>query len=162
MDSVEVAGLKELYRSERNTEVRERILIIIWLNSGKSSYEVGGLLFCPHSKVMYWKKRYEESGVNGLRTAERPGRPRSINASNEEMIKKEISGKDYWKSSEIATVVREKGGVKYTQRHIRRLMQKWSYSLITPRRKHNKPASDEEVANFKKKQQRYWVLSRRE
>jgi transposase len=162
MDTVEVDGLKELYRRERDAEVRERILIIIWLKSGKSSYDIGSLLFCPHSKVMYWKKRYEESGVDSLRTVDRPGRPRLMTSTTEDEIRKELSGRDYWKSTQIATIVKEKGGVKYTQRHIRRLMQKWGYSLITPRRKHRDSASPEEVADFKKKQQRYWALSGRE
>ena len=162
MDAVEVGKLKDLYKNEKDAVVRERILMILWLKSGKSSYEVGKLLFCPHSKVMYWKRRYEESEVEGLRTMEIPGRPRSIDSITETEIRTELAGKDYWKSSQITGIVREKSGVTYTQRHIRRLMQRWDYTLITPRKKHKNAASDEEVAEFKKKPQKCWVLSGKE
>lgn len=162
MDTVEVERLRELYGSEKDGDVKERLLMILWLKSGKSSYEVGGLLFCPHSKVMYWKKRYDEEGVEGLRTIKRPGRPREIDAIREEEIKAGLSGRDYWKSSQISSIVKEKSGVTYTKRHVRRLMQKWGYSLITPRKKHRKAASDEEVEQFKKKQPGYWALSGKE
>lgn len=159
---MDIIDLRNLYRTENDADVRERILMIIWLKSGISSYEIGERLFCPQSKVMYWKKRFEESGIDGLRTIEKLGRPKLIDSSTEEEIKKELSGKDYWKSTQISTIIKEKGGVKYTQRHVRRLMQRWGYSLITPRKKHRNAASDEEVAEFKKKQQRYWGLSGRE
>jgi transposase len=162
MDAVEVERLRELYGSEKEGEVKERLLMILWLRSGKSSYEIGDLLFCPHSRVIYWKKRYDEEGIKGLKTIKRPGRPREIDAIKEEEIKAELSGRDYWKSSQISSIVKEKSGVTYTKRHVRRLMQKWGYSLMTPRKKHRKAASDEEVENFKKNPQRYWALSGRE
>ena len=37
--------------------------MIIWLEKGKTSYEVGGLLDYPQSKVRYWKNRFEKEGV---------------------------------------------------------------------------------------------------
>jgi hypothetical protein len=33
----------------------ERLLMMIWLKKGKTTYEVADLLGCPQSKVMYWK-----------------------------------------------------------------------------------------------------------
>ena len=58
---------------DNNADIRERILMIVWLKSGKSTYEVGDLLFCPHSKVVYWKKRFESGGIDGLKTLKRSG-----------------------------------------------------------------------------------------
>lgn len=91
-----------------------------------------------------------------------PNQPKSIDSRTEEEIRSELSEKDYWKSSQIISIVQEKSGVTYTQRHVRRLMQRWGYALITPRKKHRNAASDGEVAEFKKKPQRYWVLSGKE
>ena len=150
MVKLDIGELKKRYRAEKDADVKERILMIMWLESGISSYEVGERLFCPQSKVMYWKRRYKEYGMDGLRTIEKPGRPKSIDSRTEEEIRSELSGKDYWKSSQIAILVKNKSGVTYTQRHIRRLMQKWGYALITPRKKHKNAASPEEVAEFKK------------
>jgi transposase len=158
-------GIDELklnYRNEKDADVRERILMIIWLKSGISSYKIGERLFCPQSKVIYWKKRYAEHGMDGLRTVQKSGRPTQMDEVTEQHIKEELSSKEYWKSTQVSSIIREKGRMIYTQRHVRRLMQKWGYSLVTPRKKHKKAASDEEVENFKKNPQRYWVLSGRE
>ncbi len=124
--------------------------MIIWLKSGKSTYEIGDLLFCPHSKVAYWKKRYRSKGFSGLRTADRSGRPGSIDPVIREEIRTELSGRDHWKKSEISKIVQEKSHVTYTGRHIRRMAHEWGYSLITPRKKHRNSASPEKAEEFKK------------
>lgn len=157
-----VEDLKKRYRTEKRADIRERILMIIWLKSGKSTYEVGDLLFCPHSKVVYWKKRFESSGIDGLKTMEKPGKPRSIDSRTEEEIRTELSERDHWKTSEISKIIEEKSSVRYTRRHIRRMAQKWGYSLITPRKKYKNSASAEEMEEFKKKPEKYWALSREE
>ncbi len=72
----------------------------------------------------------------------------------EQRIKEELSSKEYWKSTQISSIVKEKSGITYTKRHVRRLMQKWGYSLITPRKKHKNSAYYENVENFKKNPQR--------
>ena len=162
MENMSIEELKKQYGMEKDADIRERILMIIWLKSGKSTYEIGDLLFCPHSKVVYWKKRFESGGIDGLKTLGRSGRPGSINSSTEEEIRTELSGRDHWKTTEISKIIEEKSGVRYTRRHIRRMAQEWGYALITPRKKHKASASDEEVDQFKKKPQRYWVLSKEE
>ena len=162
MVEIDIDELRLGYRSEEDAGVRERILMVIWLKSGISSYEIGERLFCPQSKVIYWKRRYAEHGIDGLRTVQKSGRPSSMDEVTEQKIKEELSSRDYWRSTQVSSIVKEKGGIIYTQRHVRRLMQKWGYSLITPRKKHKNSASEEEVEKFKKNQQRYWALSRRE
>ena len=162
MVEMDIDELRLSYRCEKDADVRERILMIIWLKSGISSYEIGERLFCPQSKVIYWKKRYAEHGIDGLRTVQKSGRSSSMDEVTEQKIKEELSSRDYWRSTQVSSIVKEKGGIVYTQRHVRRLMQKWGYSLITPRKKHKNSASEEEVEKFKKNPQRYWALSRRE
>ena len=149
MDEIGTQDLKKQYRIEKNADIKERILMMIWLKSGKSTYEIGDLLFCPHSKVVYWKKRFSSKGLEGLRTADRPGRPGSIDPIIKEEIRVELSGRDHWKTSEISKIVKEKSHITYTRRHIRRVAQKWGYSLITPRKKHGNSASPEGVEEFK-------------
>ena len=87
---------------------RERILMTLWLKSGKSTYEIGDLMFCPHSKIIYWKKRFESGGIEGLRKRKKPGRPAFIEKKAEVEISTELSRRDYWKTAEISDVVEEK------------------------------------------------------
>ena len=129
---------------------------------GESSYAVAKPLFCLQSRVMYWKKRFELTGMGGLKTESKSGRPSLMNENIREEIRMELSGRDHWKTTEMSKIIEEKSGVRYTTRHIRRMAQEWGYALITPRKKHKNSASDEEVEQFKKKPERYWVLSKEE
>ena len=114
MGDMGIEELREQYKMEKDADIRERILMIIWLKSGKSTYEIGDLLFCPHSRVAYWKKRFNSGGLESLRTAERPGRPGPIHGRTEEEIRAEFFGMDHWKTTEISKITEEKSGVRYT------------------------------------------------
>ncbi len=72
-----------------------------------------------------------------------------------------MSGMYHWKTSAISKIVQEKSHVTYTWRHIMRMAHERDYSLITPRKKHRNSASPEKAEEFKKKEKRYWVLSKR-
>ena len=48
--------LGKIYKTKKDANVRERLLMIIWLKEGKTTYEVAELIGCYQSKVMYWKK----------------------------------------------------------------------------------------------------------
>lgn len=49
-------------------------------------------------------------------------------------------------------MIYKEGGVLYSMRHVERLLHKWGYRLIKPKKKHVKAASEEEVDKFKKRQ----------
>ena len=107
-------------------------------------------LFCPQSIVMYWKKRFEEKVMGGLKTEIKSGRPSLMNENIRDGIRMQLYGRDHWKIAEISKIIEEKSGVRYTRRHIRRMAQEYGHVLITPRKKHKNSASDEEVDQFKK------------
>ena len=68
-------------------------------------------MFCPQSKIIYWKKRYEESCIDGLRTMQRSGIPGSLDLLLILQIKIELSSKDHWKSSQISNLILEISGI---------------------------------------------------
>ena len=100
---------------------------------------------------MYWKKTFEETGMGGLKTGTKSGRPSLKNENIRDEIRTELSCRDHWKAMEISKIIEKKSGVRYTRRHIRRMAQEWGYALIMPRKKHKNSATDEEVEQFNKK-----------
>ena len=70
MTHLEVVELERLFKKEKDLKVRERLLMVLKFTEGLSSYEVGRQLHCPHSKVLYWKYRFEEE--EGAQRFERP------------------------------------------------------------------------------------------
>lgn len=144
-------SLAEAYKRERDANVRERILVVSLLKQGKSSYEIGELLECPHSKVLYWKYRYENEGMEGLKTRKRPGRPSMVRRARLDEIREAVEDRDWWTAKTVRELICKDGGYLYSERQVQRLLHKWGLSRIRPRKRHVKAATDEEVAAFKKR-----------
>jgi len=150
--------LREAYKRETDAKVRERILMVLWLGEGESSYNVGRRLLCPHSKVLYWKKRFEKEGIAGLRDKPRSGKPPKLSMESEEHIKQQIGDGTGWQTKTIRWLIREEAGVAYSERHVVRLMHAWGFEKITPRQRHAF-ADEKEREAFLKTSKSSWHLS---
>jgi|SRR3989344_3505351 len=142
--------LLDLHKKEDNPKIKERILMIISLKKGNSSYEIGRDFNCPHSKILYWKYRYEKEGISGLKNKKISGRPSKISRQQEKILKKTITGKYEWKTLMIRERIKEETGILYTERHTTRLMHKWGFAKIIPRKKHFLSDKKEKEAFLKK------------
>jgi len=114
--------LEEAWRAEKDLKVRERILMVLKLQDGLSSYNVSRQHNCPHSKVLYWKYRFEEEGFTGLRDKPKSGRPPKVSNREIERIKRIVEGKEYTTATEVLKLVHEQTGVRYSLMHITRLL----------------------------------------
>ena len=153
---METSSLQKVYREEKDPDVRERILIVIDLKMGKSSYEIGGRFGCPHSKVLYWKYRFEKYGIEGLRTRPKSGKPKKLSEKVENRIKKKLDENPHgWKTKSVMELLYKDSGVSYSERHVRRLMHKWGFERITPRPRHIL-VDEKEQMEFLKKRGFYW------
>jgi transposase len=146
--------LEEAWRAEKSLKVRERILMVMKLQDGLSSYDVGEQHHCPHSKVLYWMYRFEEEGLAGLRNRHKSGRPPKVSRTEMERIRRTVEEKRYTTATEVLKLVHEQTGIQYSLMHITRLLHSWGLSKQRPRKKHINAASDEEVERFKKGRKR--------
>jgi transposase len=158
---MDVGELQGYYKNEKDADVCERLLMIIWLKKGKTTYEVADLLGCPQSKVMYWKNRFEKKGVSGLRTKPRPGKPPKLSIEQIKHIRQELESVDSWQTRWVSELIYRETGKTYAERHVVRLLHKWGFERITPRKIHRK-ASEKEREQFKKKRRGYWTHSRKD
>lgn len=155
---VTIDELWNLYRQEKDGKVKERLLIVIWMKEGVTSYEVGRRLNCPHSKAIYWHKRFKTEGIEGLKTRLASGRPIKMSDEIIQKIKKELEDKNFWQTKWVSELIYNETSIKYSQRHITRLLHKWGFEQITPRKEHAQ-ADKEEQKEFLKKTKKYWVSS---
>jgi len=146
--------LEEAWRAEKSLKVRERILMVLKLLDGLSSYDVGREHNCPHSKVLYWKYRFQEEGLPGLRDKPKSGKPPKVSRMQMERIRRIVEGKEYTTATEVLKLVCEQTGVRYSLMHITRLLHSWGLSRKRPGRRHVNAAPDEEVKRFKKGRKR--------
>ena len=147
---MERSVLEEAWRAEKNLKVRERILMMLKLVDGLSSYDVGRQHNCPHSKVLYWKYRLKEEGLSGLYDRSKSGRPPKISSTEMECIRQLVEGKEYTTAMEVLKLIHIQSGVQYSLMHVTRLLHSWGLSRKRPRKRYIKAASDEEVKKFKK------------
>ncbi len=153
--------IKELwtrYGQETDGHLRERLLMVIWIKEGISSYEVGRRLRCPHSKVLYWKYRFEQEGIAGLKTKSRSGKPPKLSTEKKRHMKQILEGRSWWKTTWVSDLIFKETGIRYSQRHIVRLLHVWGFEQIRPRKKHAE-ADEEEQKRFIKKTGVYWGIS---
>jgi putative transposase len=152
----EVEGLWELYRKEKDCKVSERMLMVIWSAEGRTSYEIGDRLNCPHTKVLYWLNRYRAEGIDGLKTRKRSGKPSKLSDEGKEAIKVRLRSKEFWKTQWVVSIIKEEAGITYSERQVIRLLHRCGFERITPRKEHEK-ASEKEKGAFKKGRGSYWI-----
>jgi len=146
--------LEEAYKRERDPKVRERILMVMGVLDGKTTRQVATDLHCPQPNVVYWKRRFEEEGVDGLKDRPRSGRPPKVACWRLECVKTLIKEKQYWTATEVMKLIHKQTGVWYSLMHVTRLLHSWGLSKQRPKRKHVNAASDDEVERFKKGRKR--------
>ncbi len=154
MNKKEVNRLKKSYKKETNIKIRERILMIRYSFEGKTSRSVGEMLQCDHALILYWKKRYEKEGLDGLKTRPKSGKPRKISRRQESNLKKIFSGENPdkpWTTKRVSGLISEKTGINYSQRQVTRILNRWNFGLTSGRPIYWHRASDEEITKFGEK-----------
>jgi transposase len=152
-------SLKLAYKQENNGKIKERILMMIKLEDGLSCNKTAEFFDCPHSKVLFWKYRFEEEGLTGLQNKPKSGRPRFLSEKQEVVVKKIVleppKSKNVlyagWSTKQVRKLIQEKTGILYSPLQVRKILHRWDYGLITPRPTFWQKASGEEIQRFWKK-----------
>lgn len=154
MNKKEINILKKAYKKEGDAKVRVRILIVEYAFKGEPLRSIADRMHCDHKLVLYWKKRYIKEGLNGLRTRQKSGKPMLLSRRQEARIKEKILQNDPanpWTTKRACELIKKESGIKYSQRHVQRILHKWKFALLVPRPTFWQRASGEEIRRFWKK-----------
>ena len=153
--------LIRLYKKETNLKVKERLLLVVKVeNDNVIPAYASDELHRSRPWALYWLKRYREEGIEGLKDRTKSGRPPDIPKETIYKIKNELaSSKQGWTTKQVEDlIVKKSGGIRYHYTHIYRLMHKWGFKQKIPRKTHVNTASKQEKEDFKKEQERYWII----
>lgn len=144
--------LDRVHRNERDTRVRERILLVIRISSDKQHIEsVARELHRARSWAYKWHKRYRDEGMEGLRDRQRSGKPSAIPKEEMDKIKQELSDSNTgWDFRQVTNIIQKRTGVRHHEVHIRRLLHKWGFKSKVPQKRFVRTASQKEKKGFKK------------
>ena len=145
-------ALAKAYRNERDTHVKERLLLILRISSDKQHIEsVASELHRSRAWSYKWYKRYNDEGLDGLRDKPRIGRPSFVDGDDIIKIRHELSASNTgWDTEQVMDLIHKKTGVKYHKEHIRRLLHKWGFSSKVPQKRFVSTASRKDKNGFKK------------
>jgi len=150
----EIEILKKAYKEEKDAKILKRILMVLYTFKKEAIRDVGKRLNCSHPTVLYWKRRYEKEGLEGLKTRPKSGKPRKISRRQEANLKKIIAKKNPekpWTTKRVSNLITEKTGVNYSQRHVTRILNRWKFGLSAGRPIYWQRASKEEITKFGEK-----------
>lgn len=143
--------MEEAYKAEDDSDVKERILLILQIQDGASGYSVARALHRSDGWVSKWRHRYREMDLEGMRDLPRSGRRRALPDKIETKIRRLIESRpEGWRVSEIHELIYRHGHIRYHAKYLYRLMHRWGLELQSPRKSFVTAASPEEKLAFKK------------
>ena len=145
------------YKRESNASIRERILLIRRIISDGQNIRMVSTeeLHRSIAWAYKWLRRFDKEGLEGLKNKPRSGRPPDVPQEKLIEIRKELSeNQSGWKAKEIMNIIHKKGGVRYHEVHVYRLLHKWGFRPKVPQRRFVNIASKEEKEQFKKRPRR--------
>lgn len=145
-------ALERACSEERDAEVRLRMLLILKVKfDGEGQNQAARELHAQSSWAVVWVRRFEEEGLEGLRTRERSGRPPRVEQRVMTKIESEVvTNESGWTVKEVREFVRKEAGVTYSERHILRLLHRWGARAVVPEKRLAHKAHLEERLAFKK------------
>ncbi len=165
-----IADLEREFRLEDDLRARSRIQIVLFLREGKTLWVVSAELRLSRGIVPYWKKRFEQEGVGGLKDKMGRGRKSVLNKKQlkelssalDNGIKMEDGYKRGFKTKDVKEFIKNKFGVSYTLRNCLKKLRRMRYTLKVPRPR-NKSRNQNDVDKFKgqfKKNSPVWKKER--
>ena len=155
------AKAKRSLKRVKDPVIRERLLMVK-AGSEKPLREAAAGFGCTHGKIDFWVKRFEKFGLRGLKTKNRPGRPRQITDEQEIVLKQTVQKKNLrggWRTKHVRELIRKEAGVKYSERHTIRVLQRWGMSRLKPRPRYAY-SKESDRKQFLKKPRATWHASK--
>jgi len=156
--------LRGLARAQRDGRMRIRVQAMVLAKQGRTAEEIASTLDVSRRPVQAWVRRYNESGVQGLRHRPGQGRRERLSSQDRERLVARIEAAAQpadqvctLRGRDFQRILKEEFGKPYRLSSVYALLHRLGYSCLMPRPRHRKadPAAQEA---FKKKS---WVRSRR-
>jgi transposase len=98
--------------------------------------------------------------LHRLKKRSKSGRPPEIPKEIVYKIKTQLSSsKQGWTTKQVYDIIVRESGIHYHHIYIYILLRRWGFKQQVPRKVHVNTATKEEKEDFKKEQERYWIIS---
>jgi transposase len=144
--------LEKASEDEKDADTRLRMLLVLKVKyDGIGQNQAARELNCLSSWASKWVRRFEEEGIEGLKTRIRSGRPPKVKRNAIVRIKRKVVKNECgWTAREVRELIKKDANVTYTERHVYRLMHRWGVRAIVPEKRLLHKAPLQERLAFKK------------
>jgi transposase len=136
--STTIKEFEELYRNEKNADVKHRLLMCMHRKEGRSYKKISEMLKTPKTAIYNWVQRFTGGSIIGLhRKPGSGGYNRHLTKIQEKQLQDKLK-KEPMTSKGVLVYIKQEFNERYHPNSIPRLMRRLGYSLITPRKRHYK------------------------
>ena len=129
--------LQKALKREVHGDIRERILILLLLDDGKTQQEIAKFSGCSKNKVGYWCVHGEPENLESLKDERMKGNHQKATEKYIEIlletIEKEPQELGYefgrWSAARLAKYLEERTGIKLSGSQVRRILSRKKYPL---------------------------------
>jgi transposase len=155
--------LQKALKREQNGEIRERILILLLLNDGKTQKEIADFLGCSKNKVSSWCVHGDPDKLETLKDERMKGNYHKATDKYIEIlletVEKEPSELGYefgrWTAQRLATYLEEETGIRLSGSQVRRILEKKKYVYLWAKYSLESKRNEKKREAFKEKLEEY-------
>lgn len=133
--------IKTEIRKTQETRLQHRLHCVLLVCDGKTCNEVSGLFGDSLRSVQYWVGRFNETGVDGLRDADRPGRRPRLSAEAKKILSQDLlrSPRDHgyqqnlWDGKVLSHHIKQKFEIEIKVRQCQNLFYEFGFRRRKPR-----------------------------
>ena len=165
LNSQQIEKLQNALKEEEKGNIREKILILLLLNDGKTQSKIAEFLGCSVNKVSYWCLKGDPDNLESLIDEKMKGNHKKATDKYIEILLKTIEvepqklGYDFvrWTAQRLATYLEESTRIKLSGGQVRRILKQkkyvylWAkYSLESKRNLEKKTAFKIKISEYLK------------
>lgn len=164
----QVSRLQEALRESELPYVRERILILLLQNDGKTQQEIAKFLGCSPRTVAYWCMHGDPDNLESFHNKREQEHYRKATSDYVKLLLETVDkspeelGYEFgrWTAERLATYLAEQTGIQLSGSQVRRILKRKKYSYIWAKYSLEDKQNSQGRAEFKLKITRYLAITK--
>jgi len=164
----QVEKLQKALKEKENGDIRERILILLLLNDGKTQDKIAKFLGCSLNKVSYWCVHGDPDNLESLKDERMRGNHKKATDKYIEILLETIDkepqelGYEFgrWTAKRLATYLESITGIQLSGSQVRRILERKKYVYLWAKYSLEAKRDPEKRKAFKKKIEEYLKIEK--
>ena len=170
LDLEEKKNLQKALKEEERAEVRERILMFLLLNDGKTQREIAEFIGCSLKTVAHWCVHGDPNNLESLEDGRKNGNHKKATEEYINLLLKIVDedpkefGYEFgrWTAARLAEHLEKETGIKLSGSQVRRILRRKKYVYIWAKYSLEDRQDPEKRKEFKQKLAEYLKIAKEE